>query len=45
MSRLLLLITALVVGAALAVGAGLTTAQLVGNSSVPSNQAPYNYGG
>ena len=44
MSRLLLIITALVVGAVLAVGASFTTTALVGNSGVPSNQAPYNYG-
>jgi len=45
MSRLLLVITALVVGAVLALGASFTTTALVGNSNVPSNQAPYNYGG
>jgi hypothetical protein len=45
MSRLLLIITALVVGAVLAAGAGITTSQLVGNSAVPTNQAPFNYGG
>jgi hypothetical protein len=43
-SRLLLIITALVVGAVLAVGASFTTTAIVGNSGVPSNQAPYNYG-
>ena len=45
MSRLLLIITALVVGAVLAAGAGITTSQLVGNSAVPTNQAPFNDGG
>jgi len=44
MSRLLLVITALVVGTVLAVGASITTSTLVGSSHVPSNQAPYNYG-
>jgi hypothetical protein len=43
MSRWLLVITALVVGAVLAVGGSIATTQLVG-SSTPSNQAPYNYG-
>jgi hypothetical protein len=43
MSRMLLIITALVVGAVLAVGASFTTSALVGNST-PTNQAPYNYG-
>jgi hypothetical protein len=38
-----LVMTALVVGAVLAVGASLTAVALVG-SSVPSNQAPYSYG-
>jgi hypothetical protein len=44
MSRTLLIIVALVVGAVLAVGGSIATTQLVGNST-PSNQAPYNYGG
>jgi hypothetical protein len=44
-SRLVLIITALVVGAVLAVAGAFTTTALVGNSNVPSNQAPYNYGG
>ena len=44
MSRLLLIITALVVGAVLAAGASFATTALVGNNSVPSNQAPYSYG-
>lgn len=44
MSRLLLIITALVVGAVLAAGGAITTTQLVGNSAVPSNQAPFHYG-
>lgn len=43
MSRIWLVVTALVVGAVLAVGATFTTSALVG-SSTPSNQAPYNYG-
>jgi hypothetical protein len=42
-SRTWLVMTALVVGAVLAVGASLTAVALVGNS-VPSNQAPYSYG-
>jgi hypothetical protein len=44
MTRTWLIITALVVGAVLAVGASFTTTALVGNST-PSNHAPYNYGG
>ena len=44
MSRIWLIVTAVVVGAVLAVGASVTTTALVGNSGVPSNQAPYNYG-
>ena len=45
MSRIVLIVTALVVGAVLAVGAAFTTTALVGNSSgVPANQAAYNYG-
>jgi len=44
-SRIVLIVTALVVGAVLAVGAAFTTTALVGNSSgVPANQAAYNYG-
>jgi hypothetical protein len=43
MSRMLLIITALVVGAVLAVGASFATSALVGNST-PTNQAPYHYG-
>jgi hypothetical protein len=42
-SRLVLIIISLVVGAVLAVGASVATSALVG-SSTPSNQAPYNYG-
>ena len=44
MSRLVLLIISLVAGAVLAVGASVATSALVSTSSVPSNQAPYNYG-
>lgn len=43
MSRTLLIIITLVVGAVLAVGGSVATSQLVGNST-PSNQAPFNYG-
>ena len=43
-SRIWLIVTALVVGVVLAVGATVTTTTLVGNSGVPPNQAPYNYG-
>lgn len=43
MSRIVLVITALVVGAVLAVGASVATSALVG-SSVPSNRPAYNYG-
>jgi hypothetical protein len=42
-SRIVLIITALVVGAVLAVGASVATSALAG-SSVPSNRPPYNYG-
>ena len=43
MSRIVLIIAALVVGAVLAAGGTITAGALVGRS-VPSNQAPYNYG-
>jgi hypothetical protein len=43
-SRIWLIVTAVVVGVVLAVGATVTTTTLVGNAGVPSNQAPYNYG-
>jgi len=42
-SRIALIITALVVGAVLAVGASVATSALVG-SSVPSNRPAYSYG-
>jgi hypothetical protein len=42
-SRMVLIITALVVGAVLAVGASVATSAVVG-SSVPSNRPAYNYG-
>ncbi len=45
MSRIVLIVTALVVGAVLAVGASITTSALIGSAPTPSNQAPYNYGG
>jgi hypothetical protein len=44
-SRLVLIITSLVVGAVLAVGATFATSALISASVTPSNQAPYNYGG
>jgi hypothetical protein len=44
-SRLALLITSLVVGAVLAVGATYATTALVSSSVTPSNQTSYNYGG
>jgi hypothetical protein len=46
MSRLMLIITSLVVGAVLAVGATFATTALVSSgTSSPSNQSAYNYGG
>jgi hypothetical protein len=43
-SRIVLVITALAVGAVLAVGASLATSALVSSPPTPSNQAAYNYG-
>ena len=45
MSRVALIITALVVGAVIAVGGTVATSALIGSSATPSNQAPYDYGG
>ena len=45
MSRLMLIITSLVVGAVLAFGATVATAALIGAGVTPSNQSAYNYGG
>ncbi len=45
MSRLTLLITAVVVGAVLAVGAAFATSALVSSGVTPTNQSSYNYGG
>lgn len=45
MSRLVLIITSLVVGAVLAVGATFATTALVTSTVTPSNQSAYNYGG
>jgi hypothetical protein len=44
MSRLALVITALVVGAILAIGAAFATTALVSSSVAPANQSGYNYG-
>jgi hypothetical protein len=44
-SRLGLIITALVLGAVLAVGAVFATAALVSSAVTPANQSAYNYGG
>lgn len=44
-SRLALIITTLVVGAVLAVGATYATTALVSSTVTPSNQTAYNYGG
>jgi hypothetical protein len=43
-SRLVLIITALVVGAVLALGATFTASALISTPPTPSNQASYNYG-
>lgn len=43
-SRLILVITAIAVGAVLAVGASLATTAAVSSPPTPSNQAAYNYG-
>jgi Protein of unknown function (DUF2613) len=45
LSRLVLVITSLVVGAVLAVGATFATSALVSSTVTPSNQSAYNYGG
>jgi hypothetical protein len=42
---MMLIITSLVVGAVLAVGATFATTALIGAAVTPSNQAPYTYGG
>ena len=44
-SRLGLIITALVLGAVLAVGAVFATTALVSSAVTPANQSAYNYGG
>jgi hypothetical protein len=44
-TRLVLIITSLVVGAVLAVGATFATTALVTTTVAPSNQSSYNYGG
>jgi hypothetical protein len=44
-SRLVLIITALLVGAVLAVGATFAASALIASAPTPSNQSPYNYGG
>jgi hypothetical protein len=44
MSRLALVITALVVGAVLAVGATFATSALVTSGVAPTNESAYNYG-
>jgi hypothetical protein len=41
----LLIISALVIGAFLAVGGTYATSALISSSVTPGNQAPYNYGG
>jgi hypothetical protein len=43
-SRIVLVITALAVGAVLAVGASLAVGAVVSSPPTPSNQAAYNYG-
>jgi hypothetical protein len=42
---MVLIITSLVVGAVLAVGATFATTSLISAGTTPSNQSPYNYGG
>jgi NADH:ubiquinone oxidoreductase subunit 3 (subunit A) len=44
-SRLVLIITSLVVGAVLAIGVTFAASALISSAPTPSNQAPYNYGG
>jgi hypothetical protein len=44
-SRLTLIIAALVVGAVLAVGTAFATTALVSSSVAPTNESNYNYGG
>jgi hypothetical protein len=43
-SRLALIIAALLVGGVLAAGAAYTTTGIVGSPPAPANQQPYNYG-
>ena len=44
MSRLVLVIAALVVGAVLAIGATFATTALITTAPTPTNQSAYNYG-
>ncbi len=44
MSRLMLIIAAVAVGAVLAAGAAFTTIGVIGAPPAPANQQPYNYG-
>jgi hypothetical protein len=43
-SRLALIVAALMVGVVLAVGAAFTTTSVVGTPPAPANNPPYNYG-
>jgi hypothetical protein len=43
-SRLTLIIAALVIGAVLAAGAAFATSALVGSSVSPTNESSFNYG-
>lgn len=45
MSRLVLIILSLVVGAVVAAGATLATSAVITQAPTPSNQAAYTYGG
>lgn len=45
MSRMALIITALIVGAVFAVGATFAATSLISAGTIPTNQSSYNYGG
>jgi hypothetical protein len=44
LSRLVLIVASLVVGAVLAVGAAFTTSGVLGNAPAPADKQLYNYG-
>jgi hypothetical protein len=44
-SKIVLIVISLIVGAVLAVGATFATSAIISKPPTPSNQAAYNYGG